>query len=276
MMQINPTLLQMVRMKVASEAAQIKSAVVPPPPPMDPAMMGGAPPTGGAPPMDPAMMGGAPPMDPAMMGGAPPMDPSMAGGAAAPPVDPAAAGAVPPAAPAAPGAPAAAPPKLKPEDRINQVDYRLYNMQQQLTAIMNALNVDLPAGALITPPGSPIPVAEAAVPGGPQAPAQGTGEGGAPADASGIGTIEAMQAYDPASGGAAGGGESKQAADITELLTNIVGRGVNPDAFIKAAADPAILPAAQPAPPNTVDSRAMMYNQTAAAAALLRSRMRNA
>ena len=47
---------------------------------MDPAMMAAA--AGGAPPMDPTMMGApmpAPPMDPAMMGGAPPMDPSMMG-----------------------------------------------------------------------------------------------------------------------------------------------------------------------------------------------------
>ena len=43
----------------------------------DPAMTGGDPAAGGAPPMDPAMAGGAPPMDPAMMGGAPPMDPAM-------------------------------------------------------------------------------------------------------------------------------------------------------------------------------------------------------
>ena len=46
-------------------------------PPMDPAMMGMDPSMmGGMPPMDPAMMGGMPPMDPAMMG----MDPSMMGG----------------------------------------------------------------------------------------------------------------------------------------------------------------------------------------------------
>jgi len=272
-MQINPTLLQMARMKVANDATQVKSAVVPPPPPMDPAAAGGA---GGAPPMDPAMMGGgAPPMDPAMMGGAPPMDPSMMGGAAAPPVDPAAAGAVPPAAPAAPGA---VPQKVKPEDRMNQIDFRLYNMQQQLTAIMNALNVDLPAGALITPPGSPIPVAEAAVPGGPQAPAPNAAGGEAPPDASGIGAIDPMQAFNPAAGGGAaggaGGGESKQAG-IAELISSIVGRGVNQDAFTKAAADPAIATQPQPSQPSMVESRVTMYNQAAAAAALLRSRMRN-
>jgi hypothetical protein len=66
-------------------------------PPMDPAMMGGGLPPGM--PMDPAMMGGAP-MDPAMMGGAPPMDPAMMGGA--PPMDTAMMGGAPPAPPAPP------------------------------------------------------------------------------------------------------------------------------------------------------------------------------
>ena len=84
-MAVNKYLLQTARQSV-------KKAFAPPQgggaPPMDPSMMGGAPPQGGgAPPMDPSMMGGAPPMDPSMMGGAPPMDPSMMGGA--PPVDPA-------------------------------------------------------------------------------------------------------------------------------------------------------------------------------------------
>jgi len=60
-----------------AETQRAKNAFV------DPAAMGGMPP-GGAPPMDPAMMGGAP-MDPAMMGGAPPMDPAMMGGAPPPP-----------------------------------------------------------------------------------------------------------------------------------------------------------------------------------------------
>lgn len=87
-MSINKYLLKQAQLSV-------KQAFMPPEaaggaPPMDPSMMGGA--AGGVPPMDPSMMGGAPPMDPAMMGaapaGAPPVDPAMAGGA--PPVDPAA------------------------------------------------------------------------------------------------------------------------------------------------------------------------------------------
>ena len=264
-MSINPTLLQLARMKVAESLQMQKSAVVPAPPPAgDPSMMGGAPP------MDPAMMGGAPPMDPAMMGGMPPMDPAMMGGASpsagampmAPP-DPAAGAAMPPAAPAAPDM-GAAPPKLKPEDRINQVDFRLYNMQQQLTAIMNALNVSLPAGALVTPPGSPVPVAEAAVPGGSQDPGGAAGgQQGGQENGTGINPIEALQAFNPA----AGGGE-KQAMDIAALLGNIVGRGINTN-ILKSAEDfPAQTSYRQPA----VQPAAKMQNNIAATAAILRSR----
>jgi len=94
-MPVNKFLLKQAKLSV-------KQAFMPPEagggaPPMDPSMMGGAPPgaipPGGAPPMDPSMMGGAPPgaMPPGAMppSGAPPMDPSMMGGA--PPMDPAAA-----------------------------------------------------------------------------------------------------------------------------------------------------------------------------------------
>ena len=149
---VNPELLSLARMSLE------KTAVVP----------------GGG---DPAAMGGAPPMDPAMMGAAPPVDPAAMGGGA--PMDPAMMGAVPPAppapAPAAPAAPAAAgpagPQKLKPEQMMNMLDYRLYNMQQQLTAIMNALGVQVAPESLVLPPGSPgAPPAEAALPGGPMAP----------------------------------------------------------------------------------------------------------
>lgn len=152
--------------------------------------------------MDPAMAGGAPPMDPAMAGGAPP--------GAAPPMPGA-----PPAAPgAAPGAmpgmgvdPATgAPQKMKPEQMMQMLDFRLYNLQMQLTAIMNAMNVELPPGALVTPPGSPVPVAEAAVPGGPQDPTQGMGAGGGGGN-SAISPIEPMQGASPEL--AMGGGGEK-------------------------------------------------------------------
>lgn len=274
-MSINPTLLQLARTKVAESLQMQKSAVVPPPPPAgDPSMMGGAPP------MDPAMMGGAPPMDPSMMGAAPPMDPAMMGGAppsagAAPmaPPDPAAGAAMPPAAPAAPGMPAAAPPKMKPEDRINQVDFRLYNMQQQLTAIMNALNVDLPAGALVTPPGSPVPVAEAAVPGGTQDPSVAGGQQGGQDNGTGINPIEALQAFNPGggSGGGGGGGAEKQAIDIAALLGNIVGRGITTD-ILKSAEEFPAQPQYQQPP---VKPAARMQNNIAATAAILRSRIQS-
>jgi hypothetical protein len=149
---VNPELLSLARMRLE------KIAVVPG---GDPAAMGG-----GAPPMDPAAMGAAPPVDPAAMGGGAPMDPAMMG--AVPPAPPAPA----PAAPAAPAAPGqAGAQKLKPEQMMNMLDYRLYNMQQQLTAIMNALGVQVAPESLVLPPGSPgAPPAESALPGGPMAP----------------------------------------------------------------------------------------------------------
>jgi len=175
---INPVLLQLAEQRTWENISndREKVAVVPP----DPSMGAGGPagvPVGGAAaaPMDPSMMGGAPPMDPAMMGGAaPPMDPAMAGGA--PPMDPAMMGGAPPPMPADPAmmgadpAAGAAPAKMKPEQMMQMLDFRLYNLQQQLTAMMNAMDISLPPGALVTPPGSPTPVAEAAIPGGPQDP----------------------------------------------------------------------------------------------------------
>lgn len=122
----------------------------------DPAMAGGMPP-GGAPPMDPSMAGAAPPMDPAMA--------AVAGDPMAAPPAPA-----PAAAPAAPAQPAQQ--KLKPEQMMQMIDYRLYNMQQQLTAIMNAMGVQLPPEAIVLPPGSTAaPPPESALPGGAGAPA---------------------------------------------------------------------------------------------------------
>jgi hypothetical protein len=160
---------------------------------------------------------------------------------------------------------------MKPEDRINQVDFRLYNMQQQLTAIMNALNVSLPAGALVTPPGSPVPVAEAAVPGGTQDPSvaggQQGGQQGGQDNGTGINPIEALQAFNPGGGGGGGGGE-KQAMDIAALLGNIVGRGISTN-ILKSAEDfPAQTPYQQP----PAAPAANMQRNIAATAAILRSR----
>lgn len=145
-MAINPILLQLAREQLMKQAV-----VAPPDPAMDPAAMGGMPP---GPPMDPAMMGGMPPgamppMDPAMMGGmppaAPPMDPAMM-------APPAAAPAPAPAAPAADPA-AAATQKRKPEDFMQEINGRLYNLENQQAAIMNLLQVSLPPDAAIKPLG---------------------------------------------------------------------------------------------------------------------------
>lgn len=54
----------------------------------------------------------------------------------------------------------------KPKFDPLMLDYRMYNIQQQITAIMNALKIDLPPDALIMPPGSMgAPPAESAMPG---------------------------------------------------------------------------------------------------------------
>ena len=158
---VNPELLSL-----AKRALFEKSAVVPPGGGMDPAAVA----QGAVPPADPmqAAMGAAPPAgDPAAAGGAPApaappgmMDPSMLG--ALPPAQPAAA----PAAGAAAGGQ-----KLKPEQMMQMLDYRLYNMQQQLTAIMNAMGVQVAPESLVLPPGTTgAPPAETALPGGPMAP----------------------------------------------------------------------------------------------------------
>jgi hypothetical protein len=159
---VNPYLMSLALSKLE------KVAVVPPG--MDPAA-GGA-----APPADPSMGGAAPPADPSMGGAAPPVDPSMMA-APQPSADPAAAmaamgGMQPPPPPApAPAAGAAGPQKLKPEQMMQMLDYRLYNMQQQLTAIMNAMGVQVAPESLVLPPGTTgAPPAETALPGGPMAP----------------------------------------------------------------------------------------------------------
>ena len=141
----------------------------------------GGEPTGGA---------GAPPVDPAAgaAGAAPPMDPAAA---AMMPADPSAGGGMPPPLPAAPPAmPMPQAPqqqKLKPEQMMQMIDYRMYNMQQQLTAIMNAMGVQLPPEAIVLPPGSTsAPAPETALPGGQGAPtAAPPATGGDPAAAAG-------------------------------------------------------------------------------------------
>lgn len=170
---------------------------------------GMAPPPGG----DPAAAGGMPPPgDPAAMAGGmpppPPGDPAaMAGGGMPPPAPAAPAqplpGSMPGGAPAAPAAPAQQ--KLKPEQMMQMLDTRLYNIQQQVTAIMNHHGITLPPGVLVLPPGmTSAPVAETAVPGGPMdpGPVQQPAAGG---DTGAISPVEPMQGAAPASKAAAFG-----------------------------------------------------------------------
>jgi hypothetical protein len=168
---VNPELLSL-----AKRALFEKSAVVPPGGGMDPAA---------------AAQGAVPPADPmqAAMGAAPPAgDPAAAGGAVPPGMmDPSMLGALPPAQPApAPAGGAAGGQKLKPEQMMQMLDYRLYNMQQQLTAIMNAMGVQVAPESLVLPPGTTgAPPAETALPGGPMAPPPAAPPGGDPAAAGG-------------------------------------------------------------------------------------------
>lgn len=155
---VNPELFMLAKQALAAQAALFeKVSVVPPGGGMDPAAAA----QGAVPPVDPAQaaMGAAPPA-----GGAPP--------AAAPAgmMDPSMMGALPPAQPQPAGQPAQGQ-KLKPEQMMQMLDYRLYNMQQQLTAIMNAMGVQVPPESLVLPPGTTgAPPAETALPGGPMAP----------------------------------------------------------------------------------------------------------
>lgn len=145
-------------MKMAAGRAQLeKSAIVPPQSAMqDPAAMGAAPP------QDPAAAGAAPPQDPAAMGGAPAMPP---------PTDPSMMGGLPPAMPAPAATEQPAQQKLKPEQMMQMIDFRMYNMQQILTAIANSLGVQIDPSVLVLPPGTTgAPPAETALPGGAMAP----------------------------------------------------------------------------------------------------------
>lgn len=167
---VNPELFALAKQALAAQAALFeKVSVVPPGGGMDPAAAA----QGAVPPVDPAQaaMGAAPPP-----GGAPP---APAGGM----MDPSMLGALPPAQPQAAAGPAQQ--KLKPEQMMQMLDYRLYNMQQQLTAIMNAMGVQVAPESLVLPPGTTgAPPAETALPGGPMAPPPqdpAAAQGGAPA-----------------------------------------------------------------------------------------------
>lgn len=209
MTRVNPMLLRLAQAKVWKQAGQQKVAFQPPG-----GDAGGAPAMGGgAPPMDPAMAGGAPPGAPPPGGApppsAPPMDPSMMGGQAPMGAPPAGGGAMPGQA---------GPPKLKPDQLMMMLDYRMYNLQQQMTAIMNNLGIKLPPEALIMPPGQPgAPPAESALPGGANDASAGQQAGGGGGGGqSAIQPIEPMQGASPelAQAGSAG----KQASWIGDMI----------------------------------------------------------
>lgn len=158
-MGVNPELMRLALTRLAIEKRADPGAPMGGPP--------GAP--MGAPPPAPAPGQAPPPGDPTMAGQAPPMQ--LPGGA--PIAQP---------QPQQQGAAAGQKPKFDPL----MLDYRMYNMQQLMTAVANQLGVKIPAEALIMPPGSMgAPPAEAALPGM-----------GSPAD----------QATQPGGGGPLGGG----------------------------------------------------------------------
>lgn len=154
-MGFNPELLRLAVQTVSGgqeKAAFQPGPVAQGPPPGDPAMGGGGMPPG----MDPMMGGGMPPGDPSMGGGMPP------GGG--PPMDPAALmgllGAMggPPPAEAAP-APQEQPPAQQQQQAPAKkkfdpamLDLRLWHIEKKLAAIMNALNIALPADSMTLPP----------------------------------------------------------------------------------------------------------------------------
>ena len=102
---------------------------------------------------------------------------------------------------------------------MQMLDFRLYNMQQQLTAIMNHTGVTLPPDVLILPPGSPAaPPPETAMQGGEmdpgQAPAQPQGQGA-------IQPIQPMEGAAPQQDPAAGGGGPPKTAALSSLTSLI-------------------------------------------------------
>lgn len=184
---LNPRLLQLAQIRVLD-----KHAFAPPAPPaQDPAAAGGGmPPPGGMPGAAPGGMPGAPP----------PGDPAAAAGGGMPP----GAMTMQPGTPSSqpPNPAMQAPPKIKPEQMMQMLDFRMYNLQQQITAVMNHLGISIPPGALVLPPGSTAaPPAETAMPGGPMDPGP-------------AGQQQAQQASGGAPGGAAPGG---QASDISPV-----------------------------------------------------------
>lgn len=163
---------------------------------------------GGIPPM-PQMPGMQPPaQDPAAQQ---PQQPAPGGAPGAiPGMDPMTAGMGMPQQPAA-----AAPQKLKPEQMMQMLDMRLYNMQQQLTAIAHTVGAKIDMGALVLPPGMQgAPPAETAIPGGPMDPMQNPAAQGGDPNAAAAGGAPAPGGAPPDPAAAAGGGAPpKMASD---------------------------------------------------------------
>ena len=135
-------------------------------PPMDPSMMGGAPP--GGPPMDPSMMGappgGAPPMDPSMMGGMPPMDPSMMGGGLPPDLDSKIQDAVQKALQSGGNGGPGSPKQPKPD--INTIATDLFQLKKMFLAYLRRQGIELPPDILDGPNRDPATGAPAISPSG--------------------------------------------------------------------------------------------------------------
>lgn len=187
---LNPILLQMAQRNIWGALTE-KTAD-------DPSMGGGmAPPQQGPPPTPQQQPPGPPASPPGMQVNIPP------------PMDPATA-----AMGGQPGMGGGMPQqqvqqKVKPEQWMQMLDFRLYNVQQQLTAIMNAFKVELPAGALILPPGSPAaPPPETAMPGGSQDPSAQAG-----AQQSAISPIDPIQGASPE----LAGGQPKQGSERVSI-----------------------------------------------------------
>lgn len=159
--------------------------------------------------------------------------------------------------------------KIKPEQWMQQLDYRLYNLQQQITALCNTMNVQVPVGALIMPPGTPqAPPMEAALPGGQADPQAQMGGGGQSA----ISPIEPIQGASPemaqgGAGGAAGGAPPAPAAGAKTAAANPLLSFA--DSFFEADAPEAHVGA----PYGEAESD--IQNNAATVAALLRSRTAN-
>ncbi len=233
-MAVNPALLNLAQQTVWKQASvvQREKQALGEMPPSSPAVGGGGQPAPvGQPAPGGQPMGGGPaamsppPMDPSMMGGMGGMGPGMTP-------------AMPQQGMGGGQGGAGGKPKFDPL----MLDYRMYNLQQQMSAIMAQLGVQLPPGALVMPPGTMgAPPAEQAVPGGPMDPnvqqQQAGGQGGAGGQQqSAISAIEPMQGASPQMAQA---GMKTAAQQFAESLVDIepeksasfIGRAVDIDAW---------------------------------------------